>query len=1246
MRITATQIEQWADTREAQGLLPILVRRLISATTSATKLAIRGGDSVNMPGWDGSLNINVGNAWVPVGQSRWEMGCSEKVDSKAAQDFETRTKSTAREVASKMDFIFVSPRRWAGKETWRETAAGAKHWREVRVYDADDLEAWLETAPGVELWFREVLGLAGPGVQSIQSYWETWRSQTKKPITVEAISAGRQARVDALREALSKAPALLVIEADSTEEAVAFTCAELLALGHAESAACITTREGWHYVDKNPQLRILVAGSPEVAVVRAAKDGATLIVPVNIGDRPDHFSPLAAQAAGQALILERPDAEHFEKALVALGEDEADAARYTRSTGRSWSVYRRMSAANPSISHPTWMNNPSARALTAIVLVGGWDERRPGDVACLEAVTGKPYSELERDLLHLARQDDPPVLKIGSVWKAKAPLELLYLYAKEITGDELKSFFATAEAILTKPDPALDLHPDKRWMASVYGKVRDESGIVINSIVDSLAKLSFYAENNRDERIATGVAGLVRTLLHDVDGDRWLSLSDVLRELAEAAPEAFLDAVEESLQRKDAPIRRLFTEHGGDNVFGRNWHADLLWALETLAWSPRHLGRVTDILAHLVSSPVPKNWGNRPENSLSSVLRPWWPQTTAGPDQCLACVDRLIERHNDVAWDLLVALMPKHQSFVTPNAKPHWRDDDAGAPTPNSTEGFGEYLSQLGARIVEQARGKPERIAELVQDLDGFGGQYRAQIIRLVETSLGFPDDDREVIRSALRKYVSWHNSYNREGGKRSRAAADRLRKQFDALAPASASKRHAWLFENGWVELPDGRDDDYKKQDADRERLRKQAVREVLAEEGWAGLTKLGHLAGHKFIVGWEVANAGFDESDLLAWVLALFADSGEAWHHELISGVLHGLDPVKRGSFLAAATAGLSPVSKAAFVSAAPCIRETWEFLESCSQDAREAYWKTIRPGVIRAEHEDLCYAVNRLIEVNRHRTAFVASYIEFKKGDAAQMLTLLEGIAAGAEPEGPLPDAWRIGEAIEAITKAGAANRRQLALLEFKFFRALEHGKGAKVLYDEMLNDPTLFMECVCLVFKPHSGTSEPLDEARKAAAELGWSVLHHGRGVPGSRADGSIDRVKFDAWIDAARKSAAENDRLRVTDSIIGEWLSTCPADPDGKWPCAAVRDLLEQADADSIRSGFHCGVRNNRGVHSRAMGAGGDQERDLAARYRSMAEPLRGSHPRTAAVLESIAGSYDSDARWHDDDAKLLKEGAR
>ena len=384
------------------------------------------------------------------------------------------------------------------------------------------------------------------------------------------------------------------------------------------------------------------------------------------------------------------------------------------------------------------MKDAAARCLTAIVLVGGWDESKAGDVACLEAVTGKNYEALERELLHIARLDDSPVLKIGTVWKAKAPLELMHLFAPAFTRDELSRFFQSAQAILTKPDPALELKPEQRWMASVYGKARDESGIVIDSITDSLAKLSVYAENNTDERIASHVDGLVRTLLEDADGNRWLSLSGALHQLAEASPEIFLRAVESSLQRDDAPIRRLFTESSGEAIFGRSWHVDLLWALETLAWSPRYLGRVTEY-SHTHNVTLPQNLSDRPMNSLVSLFRPWWPQTTAAPEQRVAALDRLIQARNAVAWELLAATHT--EALELSQARTQSRTGVTMTPAPSAREirrdsANTHRRSARASSLRLMAYLSASRAGRIARQ---FRRAYLRADVRLVETSADFP---------------------------------------------------------------------------------------------------------------------------------------------------------------------------------------------------------------------------------------------------------------------------------------------------------------------------------------------------------------------------------------------------------------------------------------------------------------------------------------------------------------------------
>ena len=62
--------------------------------------------------------------------------------------------------------------------------------------------------------------------------------------------------------------------------------------------------------------------------------------------------------------------------------------------------------------------------------------------------------------------------------------------------------------------------------------------------------------------------------------------------------------------------------------------------------------------------------------------------------------------------------------------------------------------------------------------------------------------------------------------------------------------------------------------------------------------------------------------------------------------------------------------------------------------------------------------------------------------------------------------------------------------------------------------------------------------------------------------------------------------------------------------------------------------------NMRGVYSKAPLEGGSQERDLATRYRQWAAQT--ISPRTSAMLERIAISWDEDARRADVEAEQQK----
>ena len=95
-------------------LLPILVRRLILATTSVSEITMRAREGALLPGWDGIVRSDVTDAHVPLGTSGWELGTSKDPREKAQSDIRSRTKDPLGLDQKTTTFVAVTSRLWRG----------------------------------------------------------------------------------------------------------------------------------------------------------------------------------------------------------------------------------------------------------------------------------------------------------------------------------------------------------------------------------------------------------------------------------------------------------------------------------------------------------------------------------------------------------------------------------------------------------------------------------------------------------------------------------------------------------------------------------------------------------------------------------------------------------------------------------------------------------------------------------------------------------------------------------------------------------------------------------------------------------------------------------------------------------------------------------------------------------------------------------------------------------------------------
>lgn len=1262
--ITAKQITDWASTTAGQRELPRLIRRLIHASATIELLAMPAGDSTSRPGWDGELNCSEGNAWVPEGRSFWEIGCESGPTTKANSDYTKRTEAIDHAVAGKSVYIALSGRKWSTKKRWEDSKKSEAIWKDVRAYDCDDIEDWLEQNFAVQLAFAEELGLSGSGIKSLQRYFSDWGAQSDPVISRDAILAGRIEPAQKFREQVAKAAnssfSPIPIKADSTEEAVAFVAAALsddLAL--IGKAVVVSEASSWRFVDQNESIRIAVAVSPEVAEAPSSRDKLAVVVPYASGDIGAQFKGIAGKIdsddAHTRIQLPRPDHQEFEEALVALGCDTSDARRLSSQCGRSWSVFRRQHNRNPAIVRPKWLDHTSARVLTTLCLLGWWSTGKADDTQIVEVISGQLYSKFESELIELERLEDSPVVRIGKIWKAKAPLELLALYADRISQDEIDRFFHEAENILSSPDPKLELPEEERYAASIHGKVRPVSNYLIRSLCDTLIKLSVRGEEVSalaEQHIGVRVDALVRKLLHDADTTRWLSLESHLPALAEASPDVFLEALESDLQTDDPQVLALLRETKSAGVFGGCWHAGLLWALECLAWAPSRLVRVAAVLAKMTETPIAGNWVNTPANSLLSIFRTWYPQTAATAEQRIAALQKLARDEPAAAFRLLDELTNIGHDTASPNAKPRWRDDDAGAGNGTTHKERHDVLIAAADLYLDVAKGNSAEVAALVRKYDDFDEPRRRRVIDLASDFLEDEDEHKEVLRRAARRRINWQRNFGDLPKSELDTLLAPLEDIYRKLEPNDLIVRYAWLFMDHFPDLPmKTREEDHRFHSSLVEEKRAAALSEIFGGHGWSGVKALAERSKEGWRVGWALSGIDVHKDEIVRWIAQ---DVGELDRQNcethLVAGAIGrfaATDPKFGTAILTAATA--ADRDQKWKVRLLTLLREepsTWVLVESLGTDAEELYWKTCDANIfLDGDIVQKEYALRKLLAAQRPVSALSTCHFTHEEIDADIIYEMLSGILSGQEliPGGIRE--YQMQQAIDRLEGSNVIDRIKLAQLEFALIKALgfEGEQTAATLYDQLTSNPQIFVELLCLAYRPKGAEPRELTDGEQAAADNAWHVLHACKRQPGTGHNGSVDAERFHKFVADARKLAAAEQRLGVCDGTLGGIFAHAPVGEDGIFPFEPARDVMEEVATKELFSGFRAGCYNKRGVTTRDPFSGGGLERDLAEQYRAYSKSLEISHPRLAAVLEQLASSYDHEGHLEDLDAELRRE---
>ena len=1210
---------------------------------------MRGGEGTLLPGWDGLVETTAEDPHVPAGTSGWEMGTSRDPRGKAQSDYKARTDDPLGIDPATTTFVAVTSRIWRDRDDWRAARRREGRWADVRAYDADDLETWLERAPSVHIWISELLGREPRDVKTPDRWWASWSNQTHPVLPRSFLLAGR-ATGSELRDALARSSQVITVDAPSKEEAFAVICAVLADDSDdlAARAIVVSAAGAWdRLVDSDAGL-VLIPTFEEPDVSTALSKGHRVVVPTARAVRPrgaqvtvDPLDPLKAAEA----IIE----------TAGLNRETAD--KYAAHARRNLLSLRRTIAISPAFKKPSWSQAPDGSRLVPLLLAGAWRQDSDGDREAIAALTGRPYTEIEADIAAWSVLEDAPLRRSGQTWTVVSKDDAWDLISPLITPTDLTRFHEIAVRVLQEPDPALDLPPERRFMAAIAGEPRTYSLTLRGSIADTVAFLGGYAGDDRLSDGATGqehadrlVRATTRKLNSDPAGRAWQSLADALPLLAEASPDRFLDAVEAGLAGDHPLLRVMFLDSDAAAAPGASSpHFSLVWALETLSWSPDHLSRAATALARLADiDPEPHGRSNpRPAGSLASVFQLYWPQTAAPLQRRIAVLDRLRRRTPAASWPLLLAILPA-PGIGFPTHRPRWRSwaqDRTDEITPAEiTAGTAEVVTFL----LQDAGTDAERWTDLIGHIDSVPISDRDRVLAALEAldsnSLG--DRGKASVWRALVDLSGRHRQFPDLGGAMPGDVVDRIEQVADQFAPASLIDLHTDLFDHH-PRLPGVDPRDYAAYDGALRAARRDATSVVLESGGITDLLALGSVVKVPMAVGWAAAEARGDElADELLPLLGADRSDGQVAHGYAAGRIdADGYDWIEQQ--LRRSDISWTTRQQAGLLLAVP--RPGMQLLVILRQrrpEVQEAFWERINP--VFAEPDARTAIARELIERRRPWSAITVLVLSLVgNSTAGEPLDVgLVQLALDRAAVGPSDDvhhaaslAWEVGQLLDYLELAGS-DAETRARLEFLFMPLLQHTRPARALEEALRTQPALFAEIMSVVYRAEGESSDqPVSPERKALAEVGFTVLRSWHTPPGVRPDGTVNVQQLREWVSEARRLLAESGRRAVGDIVIGEVLANVPADSDGLWPTLPVRDLIEDLASTEFETGLQTGKFNSRGIVTRDPSSGGGQERIFASQFREWAERVADQWPRTAVLLRGLAAAYETWGRREDDQAE-------
>jgi hypothetical protein len=1225
--ITATDLENWAKRIDARAEFIELVGELIKASGLGYKhYRFPSGDKSQVRGFDGDLDSAGTNAYIPLGPSKWEFGVS-KGASKPEGDFTKRTKNTSSDLQKVNVLVLLNLHTWDNpREPIVDFVArlkGLGQWQDVKFIDGAQLEAWLDDFPAIAARYAKKFLNITPhtGITSTDEYWNNISGRFSPPLTESVATCGQAGLTDQLIQFFQQPSGMFVIGTESSEDFVTYVVGAIRALS-ADDRQTI-------------EAKTLVVESADAARELAGRSGMLLVLTGNATSEAGLLSRnslviipetgMKGRNAQNRIV--RPEARALGKALETMGFTEDEAYLLAKECGRSLVILQRLKAKFP-MKNPVWVDH--AKTILPAILAGAWSIKSKLDKEILTALSQESEYELfEGKIRETLLLQEPPLDKTGDVWSARSQVDAFSYVNPIFSARDQKLLKESAIKVLgkelKKPDPNAPYQRNSEPQDDYSDWLRDGIANILLIIASIAQDGGFEIERSSNQEyvnsIIKALPGWGRS--HEIIA----AIADQLVTIAEAAPNSFLNALESLLEGDQLEVKKLFSDADRSIFASTSPHTYVLWSLEMLAWDPQMLTRCCILLARLAEIDPGGSTTNRPINSLREILVPWAPNTYASLSERKISLEYIVQNSPAVGWDLVTALLPKSHDSSLPTTKPRMRDV---APREEEVLTYAvvwDFQSFVVKKSLQLAEMDEDKINSLIGHISDFSPDDRTATLKVIEKFLdGNQTFQGSKVWFTLRDEVSRHEYFGTTDWALKTDELTSFKDLLNKYTPKDPLIQFTWLFDDWSPNVGS-----FDNLDLDSVRIeRGKAVAKLYYLNGIQGLFELIGRVKIPSTVIEGLASTEFEQG-LYESLLEILVHANEP-NLEIIS-MISGLGVNKFGDsweeYIKSFSKNLDITVKTALVINWPNNKKTWDAIAEFGTELELSYWTTLNHLPREGSAEDLEFAIGKFLAIGKAVSVLTTLFNRISEVKSAILLQALDlaipEINSGQRAVNHLFGHY-LSKIFNELRVRLDVSLESVARAEYAYIKVLDAREADLVIHDFMAKDPNFYMELFCHLFRGNNQEERVVTEEERNKATISYELISSFRKLPGQNG-ADINSDELEGWVKSVSKIGLEKDRSEITDQYIGHILAHSPLDPeDNLWPHKSVRQVIEKLKNKQIEIGIGIERFNMRGVYSKGLHEGGQQELAISENYRTWSKGMP-RFPRTSSMLLSLAEEW-------------------